>query len=349
MKTVVIGAGHISRQHLACLNRLPRVSVEAVCDLSPALAESAAEQFDVPHWYVDHRRMLEDIRPDVVHVGTPPATHFALASDALEAGAHVFVEKPITTRLEDLETLKKLAEDRDRLLIEDHNYLFNDTVRRIQGWVADGSLGRVSHVEVLICLDILAEGSNMIDPNCPHPSLKLPGGAIAEFLTHMAYLADAFVGEHHTVRTFWNKVTEDSPLPSDEMRAMIDAEHGTASLSFSSHTGPECFLLRVHGSRMRADAHLFEPRLVREQLLGGPRPLLPLRNGLLRSRDELAGAFKSIWRKLAGGPGAYEGQWELLHRTYAALEEGSAPPIPIERIEAVNRLVHALTDRSNEA
>ena len=60
MKTCIIGAGHIARQHLACLRRLPGVRVEGVCDLSAALAESAAEQYGVPHWYVDHRRMLDD-------------------------------------------------------------------------------------------------------------------------------------------------------------------------------------------------------------------------------------------------------------------------------------------------
>ena len=118
MKTCVIGAGHISRQHLACLRTLPQVELAGVCDLSPALAESAAEQFGVAGWYVDHRKMLAEICPDVVHVCTPPASHFALAVDCLEADAHTIVEKPITTRTEEFERLRALAEARGRNLLE---------------------------------------------------------------------------------------------------------------------------------------------------------------------------------------------------------------------------------------
>lgn len=318
-----------------------------VCDLSPALAEAAAERFGVAAWFTDHREMLEATSADVVHIGTPPRTHYALAVDALEAGAHAFVEKPITTQLDEWSQLRELAEERGLQLIEDHNYLFNETTLRLKRWVDSGRFGEVTHVDVTIHLDILGEGSRMVDPNVPHPSLSLPGGVIAEFLTHMAYLSYAFVGEHRGVRTLWQKRSQDTPLPSDEFRALIDAERGTASLCFSAHAQPDCFLLGVHGTRMRAEAHLFEPRLVSERLMGGPRPLLPLRNGLRRSFEELSGAFGSLWRKLGGGPGAYEGQWELLRRTYESLERGSPPPVSLDQIDSVNRLVAELTDKGN--
>jgi predicted dehydrogenase len=349
MRACVIGAGHISRQHLACLRTLPDVEIAGVCDLSPALAESAAEQFGAAKWYVEHREMLEDLQPDVVHIGTPPASHYSLAVDALEASAHTIVEKPITTRCEDLEKLIELAERRRCLLLEDHNYLFNHTIQRLLEWIASGAFGEVVHVDVVINLDILAEGSRMVDPNLPHPSLSLPGGAIAEFLTHMAYLSHAFVGAHRSLRTIWAKKSEGSPLPSDEFRALIDAERGTAMLSFSSHAQPDYFLVQAYGTKMRAEAHLFEPRIICERLLGGPKPLQPLGNGLLRARDEFRCAFASIRRKLGGGPGVYEGLWELLRRTYECITHGSSGPISLEEIKAVNTLVAALTDPANRA
>jgi predicted dehydrogenase len=323
---------------------LPEAELAGVSDLSSALAESAAEQFGVAKSYVDHREMLEDARPAVVHIATPPATHYALALDALEADAHLIVEKPITTRWEDFEKLRNHAEARGKLLLEDHNYLFNRTIERIREWIASGAFGEVVHVDVILNVDILGEGSRMVDPNLPHPSLSLPGGVIAEFLTHMAYLSHAFVGEHRSVRTLWSKRRPESPVPSDEFRSLIDAERGTSMLFFSAHAQPDCFLVQVYGTRMRAEAHLFEPRLISERLLGGPKPLLPLRNGLRRARDEFRGGFASIWRKLGGGPGVYEGQWELLRRTYRSLARGLPAPISLEQIEAVNRLVYALTD-----
>src|SRR5262249_40330693 len=93
VKAALIGAGQIARQHLACLQTLPGVELAAICDLSPATAEAAAERYGVKAWFTDHRSMLEKVRPEVVHITTPPTSHFALALDSFGAGAHVIVEK----------------------------------------------------------------------------------------------------------------------------------------------------------------------------------------------------------------------------------------------------------------
>ena len=76
MKAALIGAGQIARQHLTCLKTLPGIELAAVCDLSPATAEAAAERCGIQAWFTDHRDMLEKARPDVVHVTTPPISHF---------------------------------------------------------------------------------------------------------------------------------------------------------------------------------------------------------------------------------------------------------------------------------
>ena len=82
VKAALIGAGQIARQHLTCLKTLPGVELAAICDLSPAAAEAAAERYGIRAWFTDHRAMLEKVRPDVVHVTTPPTSHFGLAMDS---------------------------------------------------------------------------------------------------------------------------------------------------------------------------------------------------------------------------------------------------------------------------
>ena len=82
-----------------------RVEVVGVCDLSRAMAESAAERFGVPRWSTDSPAMLEESRPDVVHVTTPPTSHYPLAMAALDAGAHVILEKPATVTFDQLDDL----------------------------------------------------------------------------------------------------------------------------------------------------------------------------------------------------------------------------------------------------
>jgi predicted dehydrogenase len=344
MRAALIGAGHIARQHLACLKELPGVEVVGVCDLSRAMAESAAERFGVAHWYTDSKAMFDQARPDVVHVTTPPTSHYPLAMAALDAGAHVILEKPATVTFDQLETLVGHARGKGRSLVEDYNYLYNGATRKILGLIESGDFGDVTHVEVFICLDIVGEGSAFADPNAPHPCLSMAGGAIADFLTHLACLSHAFVGPHSKVSTTWSKRST-GPLPSDEMRALVVAERGTAMLAFSGQTQPDAFWVRVYGTKMQASANLFETRLSLSRVRGGPKPLRPLFNSLDEARAIRRSAYGTLWRKLDGGPGAYEGLWALLAGTYRALESGQVPPITPRQVVEVNRLVADLTAR----
>jgi predicted dehydrogenase len=145
MKAALIGAGQIARQHLACLQGLPGVEIAAVCDLSPSVAEAAAERHQVGRWYTDYRKMLDEVRPNVVHVTTPPNSHYRLASDALNAGSHVIVEKPATVTFDELDGLLHRATERHLALVEDYNYLFNTPPREAKS--RDSAVRRVSRVD----------------------------------------------------------------------------------------------------------------------------------------------------------------------------------------------------------
>src|SRR5579863_8266167 len=97
---VIIGCGGIARWHLSALAELPHVEVVAVCDLSAARAEATAEWFGVAKWYSSYHQLLAENNPSLVHITTPPATHFAIAKACLAAGLNVLCEKPITTNYE---------------------------------------------------------------------------------------------------------------------------------------------------------------------------------------------------------------------------------------------------------
>jgi predicted dehydrogenase len=338
MKAVLIGAGAIAREHIGALQSVPGVDVAGICDLSPAMAEATAEQFRIPRWFTDHRKMLCEVAPELVHVTTPPASHARLACDALEAGAHVLVEKPITPELSEMETLLELAARRGRSLVEDHNYLFNRPVARLLEMHARGELGEVVHVHVTFHLAILAQGSRYVDPNVPHPCASGPGGAIADFVSHLAYLALAFTGPSRWLQVAWRKRSA-SPLPADELRALMDGERASALLEFSSHAQPDGFWIEVHGTRLRARASLFEPLLAVERVRPGPRPLVPVKNGLAVALAHARAGFGGLKRKLAGQPMSYEGLYELVRRNVAAIRTSSPPPVEPAAIREANRLV----------
>src|SRR5262249_32894706 len=148
--------------------------------------------------------------------------------------------------------------------------------------------------EVKIGAEILGRGHPFADRDVPHPSLTLPGGAIGDYLPHLAALAHGFVGPHRAVRAHWSKRSPDSPLPCDPFRGVVARARGTAYLSFIAHAEPETFVVRVSGTRMRATADLFDMTLVLNRLGGGPRPIARLRDRLREARDirrAVRGAF----------------------------------------------------------
>lgn len=346
LTAAVVGAGTVARQHLACLGRMPDTRVVAVCDLSPAVAESAAARFGVERSFADHAAMLEELSPDVVHVTTPPAAHFAVALDSLRAGAHVIVEKPIVASPESqLEPLLGGADARGLAVVEDLNYAFNPQTLRMRRLIDSGELGALQHVEVDLALDILGDGSPFADRNLPPGVLTMQGGAVADFLPHLASLAYFLAGPHRSVSAIWSRRRPDSPLAVDDLRALIDAERASAAISFSASAQPDGFWLRVHGSRMRIEANLFEPRLTVQRVRAAPAPLFPVLNGIGEMAAVGRAAVGGLWGKLSGAPGAYAGLWELVERTYAAVASGGvvAPPVSPDDIRAVNRLVIDLT------
>jgi predicted dehydrogenase len=340
IKGALIGAGQIARLHLGCLESIPGVEIAAVCDLSPSVARAAAERHGATRWFTDYRAMLAEVRPDVVHVTTPPTSHFRLAMDALAADAHVIVEKPATVTLGEVEALLARAAERRRSLLEDYNYLYSAATLEIRRLIDSGDLGNVVHVDVAISLNILGP-SGFADPNSPHPCLTMAGGAIADFLPHLASLAQLFIGFHTRAQVSWRK-RADTILPYDEFHALVDGERATASLAFSSTAQPDAFWLRVYGERMLASANLFEKRFTIERLRSGPKPLQPLRNGLDEGRAIRKAAMGTLWRKFRGGPGSYDGLYELLTRTYRSLGSDAALPVTAQQVLEVNRLVDAL-------
>ncbi len=96
------------------------------------MAEFAAQRFNVERAFTDCKVMLTETAPDVLHILTPPQTHFDIVTNGLLAGAHVIVEKPVAPSYEEFEKLWKLSQETGRHLIEDHNYRFNPEIRKLE-------------------------------------------------------------------------------------------------------------------------------------------------------------------------------------------------------------------------
>ncbi len=340
---VVVGCGTIAREHLAAIAELKNVEIAALCDLSPARAEATAERFGISAWYTSHEQLLADFQPDLVHITTPPNTHFAITRDCLAHGVNVLCEKPIATNFRAFQELKALAISNNCILMENQNFRFHSSTRRIVDLLQTGKLGEVLDAQINISLNIFGSGSPYVDPNAAHPAMELRGGVVGDFLPHIAYLAYMFTGPIVDLRTTWTKYRRESPLPADEFRGLIKGEHATAYVSFSGNSQPDGFWVRVTGTKAYVEANLFEPpRLTLRRLRPGEPALAKLIDGIAEAGDVLKGSIAGFWRKL-GGVSSYVGLPELIRRTYFAVETNGAPPVAMDEIDSVARLVDRFT------
>jgi predicted dehydrogenase len=342
---VVVGCGAIAREHLAVLAEIKHVEVAAVCDISPVRAEATAERFGIQKWYTDYRRLLSDIRPDLVHITTPPASHVAIARDCLNEGINVLCEKPVTIEYSDFVDLKRVSSEKKLLFMENQQFRFHSSVLRIADLVESGNIGDILEVQIINSLNIVGDRSAYSDKNSPHFALSLPGGPIGDFLPHIAYIAYMFTGRILGVRTIWEKRMPHSPIPADEFRGLIKGTRASAYVSFNGTAKVEGFWLRVVGTRMRVETNLYEPpRFTVRRLRRGEPALMTLLDGVAESRDVMRGSVAGFIRKLAGRS-SYDGMAELISRTYRAIELNEPQPISIDEIGDTCRLTEQLSRR----
>jgi len=349
LRAAVIGTGKISEEHLKFLGTSPHAVLAGVCDLSPSLAKFSAKKFRAQAAYTDHRRMLDELKVDVVHVLTPAASHLALATDAMNAGAHVLVEKPITLTNPEFRQLWQLSQDKGRRLVEDHNYRFNEPVLAIEQMLADGTLGEPREVEVRMVLALHKEGNRFSDELLPNPAHRLPAGVIHEFLTHMAYLTLRFLPGRtfQRARAIWGNYAQAPTFKYDDLDALVVGANGVhGRIRFSAQAGPDCFEVTVRGSKGWAQTDLFQPYLRTVHPRKGGQQLSPLINhwvnGRTLKRSAIVGFRNKVMQK-----SPYEGLHTLLDRVYSALRTGQEPPISFADMDETSRLVDALVAEEN--
>jgi predicted dehydrogenase len=164
----VIGYGYWGPQLVRNLNRPPTGEVAFIADLSAARREAAQLEHPTVEVTDNVERLLEsDV--DGVIIATPIRTHFTLAVAALEHEKHVFVEKPLTARTSEAQELLRLADERGRVLMVGHTYLYNPAVENLRQIAQSGALGRIYYADSIRAnLGLFQKDINVVWDLAPH-------------------------------------------------------------------------------------------------------------------------------------------------------------------------------------
>jgi predicted dehydrogenase len=353
LKVAVIGCGAIATEHLRflCASRLAKLA--AVCDLSEVTAKFAQERFSAEERFTDAGQMLKRIRPEVVHIVTPPQTHGHLTRLSLASGAHVICEKPLAPNSTETAELLELAAQHGKTLVESRNLLFNDVVLNMKRIISEGKIGLVREVDLLLTLD-LASGP-FGDLNLSGPGVNLPGGAVHDFLPHLAYLFLDLItheGPVDEVSGYLANVSGNPRVGFDHLDALVKAGSRRGRLRVAPDVKPDIFRVIVRGTKGSVETDFYNPFLRMEGVgakAGQRTPLDQLRPPIqqLAAGLQIAGSgLKNLSNKILQH-GTLHGMPRMLAEVYKSLTEGSPPPIRAVEVLASAMLIDRLVELGN--
>lgn len=236
------------------------------------MAEQLSERVGIPYATSDLRQLLADLRPDVVHITTPPQSHFALAAECLDAGCHVYVEKPFTVNADEAFRLIRSAQAKNLKITVGHNLQFTWESREASELVASGYLGGPPvHIESYFTYNLGdAAYARALLGDKDHWVRRLPGGLLHNIISH----GIARIAEHLPTETpaTVSAIAHASPLVEqinqagvlDELRVQLsDGANLTASFVFSSQIRPPMNGCRLYGPRRSLTVDNFHHTIVR--------------------------------------------------------------------------------------
>jgi predicted dehydrogenase len=254
-RVAIVGCGMIADQHADQLRYLSDCELVAACDTDELMARQLADRFRIPHVYTDAGHMLRVDRVDAVHITTPAQSHFPLGRLCLEAGCHVYIEKPFTVNAAQAEELLDLAQAVRRRITVGHNLQFSPEAIRCRKLVHGGYLGGPPvHVECIQCYshDDPTYGRTVLaDPG--HWVRRLPGSLLQNLVSHgVSKIAEFLVGDSPTLlsMTFSSPYLVQHSYTDivDELRVVLRDDRGTtAFFLFTTQFGAGSNELRLFG------------------------------------------------------------------------------------------------------
>jgi predicted dehydrogenase len=159
----VIGCGYWGPNLVRNFYDTPGCTVVSVSDLSPDRLAKLRSRYPTVETTTDYRDLLSDPRIDALVIATPVSTHFELGIQALRAGKHVLIEKPMTADVEQAQRLVDEAERRRLVLAVDHTFVYTSAVRKIHELATAGELGEIYYYDgVRVNLGLFQHDVNVV-------------------------------------------------------------------------------------------------------------------------------------------------------------------------------------------
>jgi predicted dehydrogenase len=339
----IVGCGHVSLKHIDALRRIRTVEIVGTCDRDAVRGREAAVRAGTERVYPELDRMLRDAAPDVVHVVTPPRTHRDLSIQAMNAGCHVLVEKPMAVDSREAEEMIAAARAGAVKVSVCHNFLFERSMLRARRLVSEGAVGEIVSIDAFWRIKRGGPDDRYAAGGWIH---ELPGGVFHEVAPHPLYLVTELLEEPRIVSTLVKSAGAPDEAPT-ELRVQLEGKSALGSVAVSVRSEPHQAFVRIHGTRASLQVDLASHVVIRARGKGSGR-IAKLVTNLDQSGQLLAGTFANAARVAAGR--MTFGHENLIRRFYDSLESGDEPPVTAEQGRAIVALLDEIRpalDRAN--
>jgi len=359
LKIGIVGCGKIADGHVEEIQKVPELArVVGVCDREPIMAEQIAMRYGLDYHTNDVERLLAERKPDVLHITTPPGSHLPLAKLAIDAGCHVYVEKPMTLSLADTKELVAHAEKAKKKLTIGYTYLFDPPALEMRDLIAGGALGDIVHVESFYGYNLSGAYGSAILGDPSHWVLQLPGQLLHNNIDHLLNKTLEFLEDDEpriTAHGFVRRTqrfgdARDAML--DELRLLIHDRSGSGPTvygTFSSHIRPAAHFARVYGSKNTAHVD-YIARTVTLESSGS----LPSAIGRLVPAFEMAAKFAKAGARNVGKFARsdfhfFSGLSYLIRAYYRSILDDSPPPISHRDIIRASAMLDSIFSQLKDA
>jgi len=354
MKVAIIGCGKIADEHASALVKIPDCTLEAVCDSEELMAKQLAERYGVGAYFDDVQTMLKTVRPDVVHITTPPQTHFLLATMALDDGAHVFVEKPFTVTTEEAVSLIEKAKAKGLKLTVGHNNQFSHEAVEMRELVKNGFLGGPPvHMECHFPYNIKDVYGQAFLGDKNHWVRSLPGKLLHNVISHGICKIAEYLGDPDPdieavgySSPFLRESGHDDII--DELRVIITTRDRATSayFTFSSQISPGMFRFRLYGPENSIVIDHGQRLLLKFRQTDSLKSFLNYFVAPRRlSKQFILNSRRNMRRFWKGQFHVDHGRRQLFREFYRAIGENQDPPIPYDEIVLTSRIMDKIFSR----
>jgi predicted dehydrogenase len=355
LDVAIVGCGRIADSHLAQLKRINGCRVVAVCDREPLMAQQLANRFGVDGAFCDLTEVLTQARPDVVHITTPPQSHYNLAKLCLEHGCHVYVEKPFTLYEYEARDLIQTANANGLKITAGHDDQFGHATRRMRALIESGYLGEGPlHMESYYGYELGQTGYAAALLDSGYWVRRLPGQLLHNVISHgIARIAEFLTIEsphviaHGFVSSFLKSTGETEMI--DELRVIIsDKANVTAYFTFSAQMRPSLHQFRLYGSKNGLVMDHDQDTLIKLPGRRYPSYAEKFIPAVAFAKQYTGNFFTNLRTFAANDFHMKSGMKYLIENFYSSIERDSPPPIPYREILLIARIMDNIFTQLNQ-